>query len=160
MPNKGCRSGCDQTARIWALGFLAWWQLTSHALYYNLPYFLSYQRFWLEPPSCKKWQKKTLPQWSEWYQIDPKFGIIQNLQTSPIPQPVPWRGLFFATSYSKVALTQKMEMLSELDETWYWERGMKGLASRNGRVTGCPAGRRASATVAPWAKATKNVKKP
>ena len=28
----------DQTGRIQALGFLAWWQLTSHALYYNLPY--------------------------------------------------------------------------------------------------------------------------
>ena len=26
----------NQNARIWALGFLAWWQLKSHALYYNL----------------------------------------------------------------------------------------------------------------------------
>ena len=34
----GCRSVCDQTARIWVLRFLASWQLTSHALYYNLPY--------------------------------------------------------------------------------------------------------------------------
>ena len=35
---SGCWSVCNQTARIWALGFLAWWQLTSHAIYYNLSY--------------------------------------------------------------------------------------------------------------------------
>ena len=34
----GCRSVWDQTARTWAPGFLAWGQLTSHALNYNLPY--------------------------------------------------------------------------------------------------------------------------
>ena len=34
----GCRSVWNQTARILALDFLARWQLTSPALYYNLPY--------------------------------------------------------------------------------------------------------------------------
>ena len=34
----GCRSVWNQTARIWALDFLARWPSTSHALYYNLPY--------------------------------------------------------------------------------------------------------------------------
>ena len=38
-----CRSVWDQTARTWAPGFLAWWQLTSHALNYNLPYFRLFQ---------------------------------------------------------------------------------------------------------------------
>ena len=33
-----------QTARIWALGFLALWKLTSHALYYNLPYLKAHLR--------------------------------------------------------------------------------------------------------------------
>ena len=36
----GCRSVWNQTVRIWAPGFLSWWQLTSHALNYNLPYCL------------------------------------------------------------------------------------------------------------------------
>ena len=34
----GCRSVWDQTAITWAPGFLAWGQLTSHALNCNLPY--------------------------------------------------------------------------------------------------------------------------
>ena len=38
----GCRSVCDQTARIWAPGFLSWWQLTSHALNYNPLYTCMY----------------------------------------------------------------------------------------------------------------------
>ena len=53
---------------------------------------------------------------SEWYQIGPKwawetpwmikdqFGIIQNLQTSPIPQNPFLDREFFASSYSKTAL--------------------------------------------------------
>ena len=39
-----CRSDCNQNARIWALGFLALWKLTSHALYYNLPYLKAHLR--------------------------------------------------------------------------------------------------------------------
>ena len=37
---SGCRSVWNQTARIGAPEFLSWWQLTSHALNYNLPYYL------------------------------------------------------------------------------------------------------------------------
>ena len=33
-----CSSVCNQTASIWALGFLAWWQLTNHTFNPNLPY--------------------------------------------------------------------------------------------------------------------------
>ena len=36
------------------------------------------------------------------------FGIIQNLQTSPIPQTSFLTGTFFATSYSKAALAPKL----------------------------------------------------
>ena len=44
----GCRSVWNQTARIWALDFLARWQLTSYALYYNLPYIRDhYLEFWM-----------------------------------------------------------------------------------------------------------------
>ena len=33
----------DQNGRIQALGFLARWQLTSHALYYKIPYTKCYK---------------------------------------------------------------------------------------------------------------------
>ena len=58
---------------------------------------------------------------SEWYQFGPKwtwvtlliikdqFGIIQNLHMSPIPQTSFLVGTFFAASYSKTALTQKID---------------------------------------------------
>ena len=36
--------------------------------------------------------------------IKDQFGIIQNLQTSPIPQTSFLAGTFFATSFSKAAL--------------------------------------------------------
>ena len=36
--------------------------------------------------------------------IKDQFGIIQNLQTSPIPQSSFLVGTFFAVSYSKTAL--------------------------------------------------------
>ena len=58
----GCRSVCDKTARIWALGFLAWWQLTSHALNYNLPY--------LDLPNLLR----AHPIWRPYPHVRPQFG--------------------------------------------------------------------------------------
>ena len=58
---------------------------------------------------CKWWG-------SEWFKIDPKwlrgslifiyeqFGIIQNLQISPIPKTSNWSWTFFAVSYNKPTL--------------------------------------------------------
>ena len=44
--------------------------------------------------------------------IKSQFGIIQNLQMSPIPQTSFLVGTFFATSYSKTALKTKIEFLN------------------------------------------------
>ena len=41
--------------------------------------------------------------------IQDHFGIIQNLQTSPIPQTSFLAGTFFDVSYSKTALIDKRE---------------------------------------------------
>ena len=49
---SGCRSIWNQTARIWAPGFLSWWQLTSHALNYNLPYSHTYYGCPMKPFLC------------------------------------------------------------------------------------------------------------
>ena len=79
----------------------------------------------LEPPCCKKWQKRSLWRYwfreegsskgSEWYQIDPKWlvGHSCSFRTKLVssrtfrrplfPKLVSWQGLF-ATSYSKAAL--------------------------------------------------------
>ena len=40
--------------------------------------------------------------------IQNHFGIIQNLQTSPIPQTTSLVGTFFAASYNKMALGSQM----------------------------------------------------
>ena len=42
--------------------------------------------------------------WGPLKLIQDQFGIIQNLQSSPIPQTIFLVGIFFATSHSKMAL--------------------------------------------------------
>ena len=42
-----------------------------------------------------------------------QFGLVQNLQMSPIPQTNFLVGTFFAVSYSKTALVDKGQLISE-----------------------------------------------
>ena len=51
--------------------------------------------------------------------IKDQFGIIQNLQTSPIPQTSFLVGTFFAASYSKMALANAiLQIHSRLETSW------------------------------------------
>ena len=74
----------------------------------------------LEPVCCKKQKQKVLDQLlvcgignlrrSEWYEVDPGWSgeslgqSVWNHQRSPILQTSNWSGIFFAVSYSKLAL--------------------------------------------------------
>ena len=58
--------------------------------------------------------------------IQDQFGIIQNLQTSPIPQTSVLVGTFFAVSYSKTAL-----MESACCRGRVWELGVDNALSEN-----------------------------
>ena len=50
-----------------------------------------------------------------------QFGIIQVLQSSPIPQTSNWSGTFFAISYSKPALVSTRHCIANNSQTfWQW----------------------------------------
>ena len=67
-----------------------------------------------------------------------QFGIIQDLQRSPIPQTSNWSGTFFAVSYSKlVLLLVRLSQLNHLKESYKVKNSgisQKNLSSVNERI--------------------------
>jgi len=114
----------DQNGRIYALGFLARWQLTSHALYYKIPYSrasLLQETAKKKVPDqlldCRKgdlWRTWMIPNLfeyeSKWFPWSSRINFIPfRIFRGPLfHKPVTGQELFFAVSYSKPALVVRI----------------------------------------------------
>ena len=86
----------EQNGRIQALGFLARWRLTSHALFYKIPYFISN----LKKSACaSKWDLLQLV--TLWYIVQVQLKLrtyLENLNFKKLGCPQ-WYQTYFEVSF-------------------------------------------------------------